>query len=133
MTNDEVVALTCDFFGALEVAGLVQSNLYVFECVTSKIHSFDRVPRCVTLPINFTRTNPRSEKGDYQPEPGVHRDSLNTVETALILNVYDVFTSFSYILLLYCIFSRLLKCRTTGRALLDIQKDSREGDYSDIY
>ena len=55
LTNDEVVALTCDFFGALEVAGLVQSNLYVFECVTSKIHSFDRVLRCVTLPINFTR------------------------------------------------------------------------------
>jgi len=53
MADDEIVALTHDFFGTPEIAAFIPFNLALFKCVSSEEHSSNGVFHCLTLESSF--------------------------------------------------------------------------------
>lgn len=68
LAADVVVALTNEFFKALEVAVLRESYPICFNRVTSQEHSTNGVFRQMTLANSIKYTNPGCEKHNCQPE-----------------------------------------------------------------
>ena len=72
LTNDEIVALTRNFFFAHQIAPCGASNLACFKRVASEEHSCNGVFRCWTLDISLNYTNPGHQEGNHEPEFGIH-------------------------------------------------------------
>jgi len=63
LTNNEIVALTRDFFGTPEIAALMPFNLVRFKGVASEEHSSNGVFRCrLTLKSSLKYTNPEHQE-----------------------------------------------------------------------